>query len=109
MSKVVKGKQVSISVISMIKDGKKGKTMEEGVRKAMRIVGRASCGKFHFTPFYPLFSNFFCKNSKFYRFLEIKQSTPLCFQKYRILKKVGIPTNFRYTDFAGSPANRPWK
>ena len=36
--------------------------------------------------------------------MDIKQSTPLCFQKYQILKKIGIPTNFRYTDYAGSPA-----
>ena len=28
------------------------------------------------------------------------------FKKYRILEKVGKPTNFRYTDYAGSPVPR---
>ena len=41
--------------------------------------------------------------------MDIKQSTPLCFQKYQILKKVGILTNFRYTDYAGSPATAHYR
>ena len=56
---------------------------------------RAASGELHFTPFL---------GKMFYRFLDIKQSTPLCIQKYRIFKNVGIPNNFRYTDYAGSPA-----
>ena len=39
-----------------------------------------------FYPFLPTFQEKCCKNAKFYRIFDIKQSTPLCFQKYKILK-----------------------
>ena len=50
-------------------------------------VVRAATRQFNFTPF---FEKKICKNAKFYRFLNRKQSTPLC-------------SNGRYSDPTGSP------